>query len=348
MARALRRGLTAAALVAALLAAAMGGAAAAERTKVTTALGGDGLLFVMHHLALGGGFFAEEGLDVEAVDVGSGPRQAAALMGGSSEFTSLGFIHVLKSIVQGGNLVALGIGLNMLDIQLVLSNEAVAKSGITPALSVDERVNRLKGLKVAITTPGSTTDTWIRSLLKARGHDADSFLTVQALAGGNPMLAALTKKATDGFVWGPPQSHMAVAQGVGRIVVDPFTDTIPEIAGVPYIVIITSRDTLQKKPHVLRAAVRAFTKAMKFAKDDPAGARKIIRKDFPDIDEAIFDATWKNYVKAIPTTPMIPRETFEKTQAWLNITANPPVKLPYETAFYDGFAKEAAAEILGK
>ena len=77
---------------------AVGTSPATAGTKVTTALGGDGLLFVMHHLALGGGFFTGEGLDVEAVDVGSGPRQAAALMGGSSEFTSLGFIHVLNKL----------------------------------------------------------------------------------------------------------------------------------------------------------------------------------------------------------------------------------------------------------
>jgi NitT/TauT family transport system substrate-binding protein len=344
-----RRWRGAAVLAAALIIeAGAAGAADPPRTKVTSALGGDGFIFALHHLALDGGFFASEGLDVESIDVGSGPRQAAALMGGSSEFTSLGFIHVLKSIAQGGNLVALSRGLNLLDIQLVLSNEAIQKTGIARTMPLDERVNRLKGLKLAITTPGSTTDTWLRSLLKARGHDPDNFLTIQPLAGGNPMLAALAKKATEGFAWGPPQSHMAVAQGIGQIVVDPFSETIPEIEGVPYIVIITSRDTLERKPQVLRAAVRGYTKAMKFAREQPAAARQIMRKAFPAIDEPIFDAAWANYQKALPTQPSISRETFEKTQAWLNITAAQPVKVPYETAFYDAFAKEAAAQILGK
>jgi NitT/TauT family transport system substrate-binding protein len=238
--------------------------------------------------------------------------------------------------------------LTLMDIQLVLSNDAIQKTGITKTMPVDERVARLKGLKISITTPGSTTDTWTRSLLKARGHDPDSFVTILPLAGGNPMLAALGKKATEGFAWGPPQSHMAVSQGIGQIVVDPFTDQIPEIAGVPYVVIITSRDTLEHKPQVLRAAVRAYTKAMKFAQEQPAAARQIMRKDFPDIEEPIFNAAWADYIKAIPTSPMISRDTFEKTQAWLNITAAQPVKVPYETAFYDAFAKEAAAQILGK
>lgn len=337
---------TAALAGATLLALATGSAAAA--TKVTSALGGDGLLFAMQHLAKGGGFFEAEGLDVESVDVGSGPRQAAALMGGSSEFTLLGFIHVLKSIAQGGNLVALAPGLNLLDIQLQLSNEAMKKTGITPGMPVDEKVNRLKGLKIAITSPGSTTDTWLRSLLKARGHDPDNFITIQPLAGGNPMLAALAKHATDGFVWGPPQSHMAVEQGIGQIAIDPFTEKVPEIVGVPYVVLITSRDTLKNKPEILRAAVRAYTKAMRFAQEKPEAARQIVRKDFPEIDDKIFDASWANYRTALPTSPMISRETFEKTQAWLNITQPKPISILYETAFYDAFAKEAAKDILGK
>jgi NitT/TauT family transport system substrate-binding protein len=336
-----------AAIMGALLVAAGSGPATAG-TKVTVALGGDGLQYALHHLALGGGFFAGEGLDVEVVDVGSGPRQAAALMGGSSEFTSLGFIHVLKSISEGGNLVAISPGLNVLDVQLVLANEAIAKTGITPAMPLDERIKRLKGLKVAITTPGSTTDTWLRSLFKARGIEPDSYLTIQPVAGGTPMLAALGKRATEGFVWGAPQTHMAVAQGIGQIVVDPFSETIPEIAGVPYIVMITSRDTLQRKPEVLRAAVRAFAKAMKFVKDDPDGARKVLRKDFPEIEEPIFNIAWENYRKALPGSPMISRETFEKTQAWLNITAAKPIRLSYETVFHGAFANEAAAQILGQ
>jgi len=336
------------AAVAGLCLLALGASPAMALTKVTSALGGDGLLFAMQHLTVGGGFFKAEGLDVESVDVGSGPRQAAALMGGSSEFTLLGFIHVLKSIAQGGSLVALAPGLNLLDIQLVLSNAAMQKTGIVPVMPIDEKVNRLKGLKLAITSPGSTTDTWLRSLLKARGHDPDSFVTIQPLAGGNPMLAALAKKATDGFVWGPPQSHMAVAQGIGQMAVDPFTETVPEIVGVPYVVVITSRDTLKNKPEILRAAVRAYTKAMKFAQEHPDAARDIVRKDFPEIDDKIFEASWANYRKALPTSPMISRATFEKTQAWLNITQPKPINIPYETAFYDAFAKEAAADILGK
>jgi NitT/TauT family transport system substrate-binding protein len=162
------------------------------------------------------------------------------------------------------------------------------------------------------------------------------------------MLAALSKKATEGFVWGAPQTHEAVQQGVGQIVIDPFAETIPEITGVPYTVIITSRDTLKNKPEVLRAAVRALTKAMKFAREKPDEARAILQKDFPEIQPPILAKAWKDYEKAIPTSPVITAEQVAKTQAWLNLTQPKPINLSYETAFYPDFAKQAEAEILGK
>ena len=70
-----------------------------------------------------------------------------------------------------------------------------------------------------------------------------------------------------------PASESAGVEGVGTLVIDPFAETIPEIDGVPYTVIITSRDTLKNKPELLRAAVRALTKAMKFAHEKPDAAR---------------------------------------------------------------------------
>src|SRR5690349_651222 len=56
------------------------GALAQPLKKITVALGGDGLHISALHIAMAAGFFKEEGLEVELVDVNSGPRQVAALM----------------------------------------------------------------------------------------------------------------------------------------------------------------------------------------------------------------------------------------------------------------------------
>ena len=68
------------------------GQAAAEGAlqKVTIAFAGKGMSFIIQYVAIGAGFYKEEGLEPETVDVSSGTRQAAAVMGGSADFTQLG------------------------------------------------------------------------------------------------------------------------------------------------------------------------------------------------------------------------------------------------------------------
>jgi NitT/TauT family transport system substrate-binding protein len=318
------------------------------RPKITSVQAGDGLQFLTQHLAIRAGYFAEEGFDIETADVGSGPRVVAALMGGSAVFSSLGPINLLNVRKEGGDLVAVAMESSIIDIQIVLSNDAIKKTGIDPKMPIDEKIRRLRDVRIAVTSPGSSTDTMLRSLLLARGVDPNKALKILPMGGGSNMLAALEKNGTDGFAWGAPHSLLAVAHGAGQIVIDPFTGEVPEIKDVPYIVVTTSRDTLKRKPEMIRATVRALTKAMKLARDKPEEAKKLVRLDFADVPEAIFDAAWANYRQAIPTTPVIPREQFEKTKTWLNISSSAPVTVKYEDAIVSDDAVKAAAEILGK
>ncbi|HZQ59949.1 MAG TPA: ABC transporter substrate-binding protein [Casimicrobiaceae bacterium] len=323
-------------------------AQAQPRTKVTLTMGGDGLQFITQHIAMRGGFFAQEGLDAQTLDVGSGPRQVAALMGGSSEFSLLGMIQIVKANAEGANLVGVSTAFDILDIQIVLSNDAIKKTGISESMSIDEKVKRMQGLRFGITSPGSTTDTFVRTLFRARGLDPDKVATIQPMGGGSNMLAALEKGATDGFAWGAPQSQIAAVKNVGRIVINPFTGEVPEVRNVPYLVLVTSRQTLEQKPEIIRAAVRAMTRAMKFAHDNPDGARALVRQQFPDIDEAVFNRAWTDYRKGIPASPVISQEQLQNTTNWLNITAKTPLKPKYEAVISSDFAQKAAADILGK
>ena len=321
--------------------------AQAPRTKVTLTMGGDGLQFTTQHIAMRGGFFAQEGLDAQTLDVGSGPRQVAALLGGSSEFSSLGVIQVIKAGAEGAPLVAVSTAFDLVDIQIVVSNAAAQKSGISESMPIDQKVKLLGGLRIGITSPGSTTDTFVRSLLKARGLDPDKAVQIQPMGGGSNMLAALEKGATDAFAWGAPQSQMAMARNVGRIVINPFNGEVPEVAGVPYLLLVTSRQTLEQKPQVIRAAVRAYARAMKFARENPDAARALVRQQFPDIEEAIFNRSWEDYRKGIPASPVISPEQIQKTAAWLNLTSPTRINPNYDAVVSADFARSAAAEILG-
>jgi hypothetical protein len=87
---------------------------------------------------------------------------------------------------------------------------------------------------------------------------------------------------------------------------------------------------------------------MKFTQEHPDQALAILMKRFPELDPDIMDAAWKNYVKGVPSSPVIPQKLFDNTQHWLNITASTPYKTKYEDVVMNQYAEQAAKDILGK
>jgi NitT/TauT family transport system substrate-binding protein len=323
-------------------------AASAAKQKITITSVGDGFQFFPVYIARGGGFFVEEGLDADWVNVGSGTKQAASVMGGSAEMTPLALMHAIKSQAEGADLVAFANLLNDWSMVVVLSNDAIKKAGIELAMPVDEKIKRLAGLKLGITSPGSSTDVSIRKMLLARNMVPDQVVKLQPLGDGTAILAAFDKKLVDGFVFAAPVPEIVEARGLGKIVVNPMAREVPEQVGVPYAVMATSRATFAKKPEVIRAAARALTKALIFAHERPEETLKIMQHYFPDVEAPIITRIVTTYRGALPSTPVISREAVAKTVAFMNIGAPEPINAAYESVVLAEPAEAAAAELLKK
>jgi len=321
-------------------------ATAAEKQKITITSVGDGFQFFPVYIARGAGLFAEEGLDADWVNVGSGTKQAASVMGGSAEMTPLALMHAIKSQAQGADLVAFANLLNDWSMVVVLSNDAIKKTGIQLAMPVDEKIKRLNGLTIGITSPGSSTDVSIRTMLMARDMVPDQVVKLQPLGDGTAILAAFDKKLVDGFVFASPVPEIVEARGLGKIVINPLAREVPEQVGVPYSVMATSRATFEKKPEVIRASARAMTKALIFAHDKPAETLKIMQHYFPDVEPAILARIVTTYRAALPSSPVITREDVAKTVKFMNIGAAKPIDVKYDAVVLTGPAEAAAAALL--
>lgn len=324
-------------------------AASAQSTpqKVTIATAADSLQYIAQDLAIDKGFFAQEGLQADLVVFDSGTRQSAAIMSGGGTVGPVGLIHTIKASAAGGDLIAVSRLFDVLDVFIIVSNDALAKTGITAGMPVDEKVRRMRGLRIGITGPGSTVDTSVRALFKARGIDPDKEVQLLPLGAPANMIAAMEKGATDAFAYPAPWPAIAANRGLGKVIIDPFVDKIPEIKGVPFNIVAAGRETVSRNPDLVRKIVRAYARAMKFARDDPEGAKRLIRKRFPSLDDHVFDSLWVNYRKAIPTDPVITPEQFSATQTWLNLTASPPFKQTYDQVISSVAAHAASKEIMG-
>jgi NitT/TauT family transport system substrate-binding protein len=298
------------------------------------------------YVALGANYFADEGLDVEIVGLNSGTAMAAAIAGGGADVSPLAMTHAVTSGAQGGGLVATAALFNVYPNSVVLTKEAMAKSGITAGMPLDEKIKRLAGLTLGITAPGGASDVQIRKMLLVRGLDPDKVVKLQPLGNQAAMLAGIQKKAVDGFVMSAPVDELAQARGTGVIAINPFAEPIPELAGVPYSVWGTSRATLQKRPQVIAASLRAITRAIKLAAENPEETLRVMRPQIKDVPPDVLDAVLEKYRRGAAPTPVISRAQVETTLRWMNLGESKPISARFEDVVDNRDAEAAAAAIM--
>lgn len=310
-----------------------GGTLSASAEKVVFAAGAPNALHdILIHLANSAGYFADEGLEPEIVYVNNGAGLTSAIIGGSADLATQGVTQVLRANSKGGDIVAVSRAFDIVPFTIVVSTEAIAKNGIEDSMTLDEKIARLKGLSIAVTSPGSTIDGILRGLLKNRGIDPDASLTIPAM-NGPAMYGALENKLVDGFVYGSPWVEMVEKNGLGKAIYDPFANDVPEFSGVIYKVICTSRQTLKNKPHVVEGTVRALIKADKLMQSDLPKAMELLRPTYSDWDQAEFEMLISKYSQGVPKDMAITQDTVTKALAYMNLTESTPIgDVPFDAA----------------
>ena len=159
-----------------------------EKAKITIAVGGKNLFYYLPlTIAEKKGFFKDEGLTVDIVDFPGGAKALQAMVGGSADVVSGAYEHTINMQAKGINIV--GIALEGRYSGIVLG---VHKSKAAQYKSPKD----LKGWKIGVTAPGSSTNMMVSSLLAKDGlpPDAVSIIGVGATAGA---VAAMKKGEID-------------------------------------------------------------------------------------------------------------------------------------------------------
>jgi NitT/TauT family transport system substrate-binding protein len=132
-----------------------------EKPKLTLAVGGKNLLYYLPlTIAEQRGYFKAEGLDVTIVDFAGGARALQALVGGSADVVSGAFEHTVNMQAKGQRLRAFV--LQGRAPQIVL--------GVNPKTFAGYKsVADLKGKKIGVTAPGSSTNVMVNFILAKAG-----------------------------------------------------------------------------------------------------------------------------------------------------------------------------------
>ncbi|MBN9043617.1 MAG: ABC transporter substrate-binding protein [Rhizobiales bacterium 62-47] len=189
-------------LVAPLMALLLLSSAAAAQSKVTVAVGGGACLcYLPTVLAKQLGEFDKAGLSVELVDLKGGSDALKAVLGGSADVVSGYFDHCVNLAAKKQEMQAFVVYDRYPGLVLVVSPKHTAEI---------KSIKDLAGKKVGVSAPGSSTDFFLKYLLKKNGLDPAG-VAVIGVGLGATAVAAMEQGQIDAAVMLDPS--VTVLQG---------------------------------------------------------------------------------------------------------------------------------------
>jgi len=272
-----------AALAATLMLATSAQAQKPEMTKVHLGVGGKTSLYYLPLTVTEKlGYFKEAGLDVEISDFQGGAKSLQALMGGSVQVVTGSFDHTIQIQAKGERIVALVQMGRFPGFALALRKEkADAYKG----------PKDLKGLKIGVTAPGSSTHFMVLYMMAQAGLKPEDASFIGTGSGGT-VVAAVQHGEVDGISNADPMITKLDRDGLVKIVADTRTlEGTTKVYGGPYPAGVLYAPTafIEKNPNTAQALVNAFVRGLKWVKAHNAEEiAKMMPEEYALGDKAVF------------------------------------------------------------
>lgn len=250
------------AIAAAILGAALtasGATAQPEKKDVHLGVGGKALLYYLPlTIAERKGFFEEEGLNVTISDFKGGSQSLQALIGGSVDVVTGAYEHTIRMQTKGQ------------DVRAVLELGRFPAIVVAVKKDLEGKVTSaadLKGMKIGVTAPGSSTNNFVQYLLGKAGADPNDAAYI-GVGAGPTAVAAMKSGEIDAISNLDPVISALTRDGDAFVLADSRTEEgMKEIFGVtnlPAAVLYTKGDFIEDNPQTVQALVNGLYKALKW------------------------------------------------------------------------------------
>jgi NitT/TauT family transport system substrate-binding protein len=255
------------------------------------------------------GFFKESGLDVEIVNAGSGSKAAAAVIGNSAQLGATDLADVVGAVEKGQDLKTIASFTTRPTTGLVIRRSVAERLGINDSMPAADRIKALKGLKLAISTPGSGTDTMLRYLLAAHGVDPERDVEILTTGSVVNSLAAYAQGVADGASLSSPSTETALLQNDAVPVIMTGNGEVEALRNQLQTGMWGSGKWLDANPEKATAATRAIWKSLNYIRTNEQEAAELVRREaWAETDPKVFEAAWKNQMQAFADDPAITDE----------------------------------------
>lgn len=272
-----------------------------EKQKVSIAVGGKNLFYYLPlTIAEQLGYFKDEGLQVEISDFAGGAKALQAMVGGSADVVSGAYEHTINMQAKGQAITA-----------FVLQGRApqIVMGVSTRTMPNYRTIADLKGKKIGVTAPGSSTN-MVANFVLAKGglKPSDvSFIGVGTAAGA---LSALRSGQIDAMSNLDPVITMLEQKKQIKVIVDTRTmkDTEDLFGGpMPAGTLYAPEAFLKKNPHTAQALANAMVRALKWLqKAGPSEIIKVVPENYQLGDRALYLEAFSRVRQALSSDGMIP------------------------------------------
>jgi NitT/TauT family transport system substrate-binding protein len=274
-----------------------------EKTKVAIAVGGKASFYYLPlTIAQQLGFFKAEGLEVEISDFAGGARALQAVVGGSADVVSGAYEHTINLQNKGQFFQG-----------FVLQGRApqIALGVSTKTLAGYKSVADLKGKKIGVTAPGSSTNMMANLVLSRAGLKAGdvSFIGVGTSAGA---LTAMRSGQIDAISNIDPVMTMLEQKGDVRIIADTRTlkGTLEVFGGpMPAACLYAPLEFVQKNPNTVQALTLAIVHGLKWLQTaGPSDIIKTVPESYLLGDRALYLASFEKVRESLALDGLFPEE----------------------------------------
>jgi NitT/TauT family transport system substrate-binding protein len=282
--------------------------AIAADKKVTISQAFQSMLYLPLYVAIDGGFFTKEGLDVTKQTAGSPSAALSSVLSGSAAFSLHGPEWTAVADEKGA------------DVDVIAN--VVNGAAVWIVTAPDVKFTGVKDVKEQMVVSGqmpTTSTSLFFKLLKENGMSPTDIKLMQVPLGSEigPLVAGQAKIA----VMYEPGLDQAVAKGM-KVVLG-----FPKLYGEYAFSSITAKRSVD--PDSAARFVKGMQDALVYMQTDPAGTAAIARKEFPTLDAPIVDAAVKRmlaegvYPKSVDITPKALTVALDTQIALGNLKAQP-------------------------
>lgn len=317
---------------------------AGEVATVRMSVGSYNLNNLPFFVAAANGYFKDEGLDVRTENFAQGGSKVLqALVAGSTDVAVGFYDHTIQMQPKNKDVVGF----------VVLSrNSGLVLAGGKNSTFDPARPETIRGAKIGITAPGSSSDFFVRYYLQRHNIPQDS-VSLIGVGSGAAAVAALEQGNIDLLVNYDPAATLIEEKGIGRILIDARSDEgAREVYGgiYPTSVLYAEQRFIDANPKTVEKITRAELRALQFIRDH--SAEEIVASlpsDFISGDKATYTLAVEK-AKAIFSADGRFNATDVQTPLRVLSAFNPDVKganvdlaKTYTNAFVDRVAASPAA-----